>query len=112
METVGESTVAGRPCWNVRMVHTSGQEVRQCFDKETGLLDGASVHQVSPQGDVEATMVFDSYQEFDGMKIPTRVTTSAMGQDMVITIKSVSHEAIPDSMFVLPAEIRALTAGH
>jgi hypothetical protein len=40
--------------------------------------------------------------------MPTKTTVSTMGQQMVTTLKSVSHEAVPDSMFALPPEIRAL----
>jgi hypothetical protein len=112
METLGEKVVAGRACWNLRMVHSSGQEVQQCFDKETGLLVGATVHQSGQMGEVDASLVFEDYRDFDGMKLPTKVTTTAMGQDMVLTVKSVSHEPIPASTFELPTEVRALTTSH
>jgi hypothetical protein len=112
METVGERQVNGRACWDVRMVHTSGQVLRQCFDKETGLLAAAVVHQTSQMGEVEASVTFENYQAFDGMKVPTKVTTSAAGQEMVLTVKSISHEPIPAATFELPAEIKALSPAN
>jgi hypothetical protein len=58
---------------------------------------------------VDTSVTFDNYQAFDGMRVPTRVTTSAMGQEMVLTVKSISHEPLAATLFELPAEIRALT---
>jgi Domain of unknown function (DUF4412) len=112
METVGRGEVGGRPCWRVKMVHTSGVEVINCFDVENGLLVGATATQVSNMGAVQAEMTFSDYKDFDGFKMPTRMTTRAMGQEMVMTIKSVSHEPLDPSVFALPAEIRALTGNR
>jgi hypothetical protein len=113
MQTIGERQIGGHACWNLRMVHSSGQEMQQCFDKETGLLLGATVHQTTQMGDTEATVTFENYQDFDGVRVPTKVTTSAMGQEMVLTVRSLTHEPIAPSVFDLPAEIRALsTASH
>ena len=109
METVGERTMEGHACWNVRMVSVSGTEVRQCFDKESGLLVGSTIdRQQTAMGEVTAEVVINEYGTFDGMRIPTRMTTTAAGQQIVTTVKSVSHAPIPDSLFVLPAEVRAL----
>jgi len=108
METVGERTVEGRACWNVRMVTRGGTEVMNCFDKETGLLIGGSMKQQSQMGEMQVDMAYSDYKDFDGVKMPTKTTMSMMGQQMTTTLKTVSHEPIPDSTFALPAEIRAL----
>ena len=108
METVGEKTVDGHACWNVRMVSATGTEAQNCFDKQTGLLVGSTVKQQSQMGEMQAELVYSEYKDFDGIKMPTKTTMQMMGQQMVTTVKSVSHEAVPDSMFALPPEIRAL----
>jgi hypothetical protein len=108
METVGERTVEGRPCWNVKMVSVNGTEATNCFDKETGLLIGTTAMQSSQMGDMQADIVISDYKDFDGVKMPTRVVANVMGQQMVTVIKSVSHEPIPDSKFELPADVKAL----
>jgi hypothetical protein len=108
MQTVGSRTVAGQECWDVRMVSKTGVEMRNCFDKTSGLLVATVAKQQSQMGEMEVEMVYSNYKDFDGIKMPTTTTMNAMGQQMVTTVKSVSHEAIPDSMFALPAEIRAL----
>jgi zinc protease len=108
METVGERTVEGHACWNVRMVTRGGTEVMNCFDKESGLLIAGSMKQQSQMGEMQVDLAYSDYKDFDGVKMPTKTTMSMMGQQMTTTLKTVSHEAIPDSTFALPAEIKAL----
>ena len=108
METVGERTVNGQACWNVKMVSANGTEVHNCFDKESGLLVGSIARQHSQMGEITADVVMSEYREFDGLKLPTRMTMTMGPQQVVTTIKSVSHAPVPDSVFALPAEIRAL----
>lgn len=108
METIGERTVNGRACWNVRMVSAGGTETKNCFDKETGLLIGSQSKQTTQMGQMDADVTFEDYRDFGGVKMPTKTTMSVAGQQMVTTIKSVSFEAIPDATFALPAEVRAL----
>jgi hypothetical protein len=109
METVGESQVAGRACWNVRLVHSGGSESHSCFDKETGLLIGITMSQATEMGSIPVQVRLEEYRDFDGVRMPTRTVSSVMGQEMTTTVKSVSHAAIADSVFALPAQIRALS---
>jgi len=104
METLGERTVDGHACWNVRMVSKDGFEVRNCFDKDSGLL----VSTVVPGTEGAADMVMSDYRDFDGLRMPTRLTTTVNGQRTVTTIRSISHAPIADSVFAPPAEVRAL----
>jgi len=108
METVGERTVDGKACWNVRMVSANGTEVQNCFDKQSGLLIGSIAKQHTQMGEVTADVVMSDYRDFDGLKLPTRTVVQMGPQQMVTTIKSVTHEPIADSVFALPPEIRAL----
>jgi hypothetical protein len=108
METVGERTVDGRACWNVRMVSASGTEVHNCFDKDSGLLVSTAGKEHTRRGEMAVETVMGEYKEFDGLKMPTRMTRSVGTQQMVTTIKTVSHAPVPDSVFALPAEIKAL----
>jgi Cu/Ag efflux protein CusF len=108
LETTGEKTVAGRPCWVVKGVSQQGIEVNYCFDKETGLALGATATQPGQMGDMQVEMVFSDYQSYDGLKMPAKTTMTMMGQEMTTTIKSVSHAPFDASIFAIPAEVRAL----
>jgi len=108
MQTVGERTVDGHACWNVRMVSAAGTEVHNCFDKESGLWIGGILKQHSEMGEITAELVMADYKDFDGLKLPTRTTMTVGPQQIVTTIKTVSHAPVADSVFALPPEIRAL----
>jgi hypothetical protein len=108
MQTIGEKTIDGHACWNVRMVSATGIEAQNCFDKTTGLLIGSTMKQNTQMGEMQVDVAYSDYQDFDGIKMPTKTTMNMMGQQMVTTIKSVSHAAIPDSTFELPADVKAL----
>jgi hypothetical protein len=106
METVGLSTVADRPCYEVRMVSDIVEEVFNCFDIESALLLGS---RAPANGEVPAfEMRFEDYRPFDGVLMPTRTRTISAGAEMVLTIRSVSHDPIDPSEFALPAEVRQL----
>jgi hypothetical protein len=108
METIGERTVDGKACWNVRMVSANGTEVQNCFEQETGLLVGSIAKQISAMGEVTADVVIGDYREFDGLKMPTRMSVTFPQGQIITTIKSVSHAPVADSIFALPPEIKAL----
>jgi zinc protease len=104
IETVERAEYAGKPCWKVRMVTSAGSEAFRCFDVETGLL----VALEAEQNGVPVTAIYEEYREFDGLKYPSRFTSSAMGQQAVTTLVSVSHADVPASEFVLPDAVKAL----
>jgi hypothetical protein len=106
LETVGEKIVGGRPCWNVRMVHASGSEAHGCFDKESGLL----VRTSTETGAMRVDITISDYRDFDGIRMPSRMVTSIMGQEMTTIIRSVSHQPFDVSVFAVPAEVRARQA--
>lgn len=108
METTERAELNGRPCYRVKLVTASGRESWQCFDTETGLMVATGGKQESQMGSMEVTSLLSDYRDFDGVKMATRSTTRMMGQDMVVTVKSVSHAPVEASAFALPAEIQAL----
>lgn len=108
METVERAEFGGRACYKVRLVTAGGDEIFQCFDVENGLLVASQSKQASQMGEIEATTLFTDYQEFGGLKLPMKMTSSLMGQEMTVVMKSVSFDPIEASMFELPAEIKAL----
>lgn len=108
METVERTEMNGRPCYRVRMVAQNGDEAFGCFDTETKLLVAMTSRMESEQGVMETTASFHDYRDFGGVKMPSRTTVSVMGQEMVMTVKSVDTNPVSESQFALPAEIQAL----
>ncbi len=104
METTGRAEFAGKACWKVRMTSASGVTSSRCFDVATGLMVAVETE----QNGVPVTVVYDEYREFDGLKYPSRFTSSAMGQEAVTTLVSVSHADVPVAEFALPDAVKAL----
>jgi hypothetical protein len=111
MRTIGEKTVEGRPCWNVRLSASRGMELQSCFDKETGLMVGSTVHQVhEDEGVIQIETTISDYQEYDGIRMPRKYVTRVLRREMVTTVKSISHAPIAETVFDLPTAIETLVA--
>jgi hypothetical protein len=112
METIGEAEVDGRACYRVRLVlKDSGDEMTDCYDRETGLLLATTMQIESPMGAVETTMRFDDYRQFGPLKMAARMTQEMMGMQQIITISEIEYDGVDVSVFELPAEIRTLKGG-
>jgi hypothetical protein len=107
-QTTGEAEHGGMPCWVVTVTTNWNESYSECYDKATGLLAATTRKQVTPMGELEATTVYADYKVFDGVKMSTTIRASTMGIEQVIHIDSMSTKAIPDSVFELPKEIKAL----
>jgi outer membrane lipoprotein-sorting protein len=108
MRTMERATVDGRACYRVRMVSVTADTVFNCFDVESGFL--TSVQAGSAAAGTATTVKMSDYREFGGVKMPSRTVTSAGGQTLTVTIRSVETGPIAASEFALPPEIRALVA--
>lgn len=109
LETEAEEEFDGAACYRVKVTTADGESYVEFFDKATGLQRGTRRSQGSPMGDVETVSVLSDWREVDGVKIPFKSVQRAMGIEQVVTILTVETMAVPDSVFALPAEIRALT---
>lgn len=107
-ETVGIVEVNDQDCYRVRLEWKSGRETFDCYSVESGLLIGMESTQPSPMGDVEALMVVDEYEQFDGMQIPTLSRIEVMGQTQLLEIESVDFGAPDEALFERPAAIQGL----
>jgi hypothetical protein len=111
LETVGEEDFEGTPCYRVKVTTAWGEEYFEFFDRKTGLMVGGVRTQASPMGNMEATSIVSDWKPVDGVLLPHKSVQRVMGMEQVITITSADNAAVPDSVFVVPAEIKALQAG-
>lgn len=107
-ETTGEAEHGGKPCWVVTVKTKWNESYTECYDKTSGLLSATIRKQATPMGEMEGTTVYSDYKPFGGILMSTVVRASTMGIEQVIRIDSVSMKPIPDSVFALPKEIKAL----
>jgi hypothetical protein len=109
LETVADTTFEGKSCYKVKVTTTWGEAYTEFFEKDSGLQIGGIRNQASPQGIIEVVMSSSDWRPVDGVMMPFKSVQRMMGMEQVITLTSVETKAPPDSVFVLPPEIKALT---
>lgn len=107
-ETVELTRIGGRECYKVRIVWPSDRESFDCFSPESGLLVASLRRQESNMGTADVVTLYDDYKDFDGVRMPTRLTIQLMNIEQVLTFTDISFDNVSDEQFALPAEIRAL----
>ena len=108
MQTVEETDFGGARCYRVRVTTPWGETYDELFNKETGLPQGSVRRQASPQGDVEITAQIAEYRTVAGVRLPREIRAEMMGMQIINRVDSTEIRAIPDSVFALPPEVRAL----
>ena len=107
MEVIDVQTFNGRPCYHLKGINNWGKQNEQFYDKETGLLMGYAFNTAWRGGKGAATQMFEDYRDFGGVWMPTKNTTRDGDDVSVFTIASVTWDDVPDSVFELPAPVRA-----
>lgn len=110
-ETVDETQFGGARCWKVKVTTTWNEEYYEFFDEATGLLQGGIRNQASAQGSVEITSQIVEWRTVAGVRLPRVTRSQMMGAQITSTVDTTEVRAIPDSVFALPPEIRALRGG-
>jgi len=110
-ETVAEEPFEGKPAYKVKVRTRWDEEYHQFYDKGSGFLVGLIRTQSTPMGDIEATTVMSDYEKHGALAMPTQTTVRVMGIEQRILVDSVKVGPVPDSVFALPPEIKALRKG-
>jgi len=109
METVGDTTINGEKAYKVKLVSkATGNESASFFSQTSGLLMGGVTTTESPMGSVTSTQIVSDYKKFGGVMMPTKMVTTVGPQQLVLTIKDVTLNGVPDSAFDIPAQIKPL----
>jgi len=108
-ECKGEETVEGKNCYKVELTNPEDRVRTNYYDRSTNLLVKTVGTEITGQGNVETEAVPSEYKKFDGLLIPCKVRQTAAGQEIIITIAKVEHDAkLPANCFALPDEIKKL----
>ena len=97
LRPLGHRTFGDRPCWGLEVTSKGGATRRFYFDRETGL-------KVGREGSTESMVVYADYREFDGIKIPTRVTVlvAETGDEERIWVDSATWNSVDPKVFERP----------
>jgi hypothetical protein len=94
----------GVECYKLTVTSKSGQARTEFFEVATGLRRGT----VNTSSAGSQTQTMGEYREFEGRKVPTRMTIGTPQGDIVITITSVTFAKQDPTVFEAPPEVKAL----
>ena len=108
-ETTGVENVDGKDCYKVRLTPKEGLAMTRYYDKQSNLLVKMAMTVKNPMGEFPVESKVSDYRKEGDLLLPHKVSQSAAGQEILISIESVKHNAeIPKEKFEVPAEIKAL----
>jgi hypothetical protein len=110
VRTEGEERIDGHDCYRVRLVPRDGSpDMMRWYDRFTGLLYRSSVATKTDMGELPVVLTFEEYREIAGVRWPSRIRTTASGQDTIFAADEVKlNEPVDDAVFDVPQEIRDL----
>lgn len=101
-ETVGMSEVNGENSFEVQLTAEDGRVSTMYFSEESGLITRQIATIASPLGDVRTVTDLYEYGEFEGEILPTIMSVDQAGQQVEVTIDSVSFNDVSDADFRPP----------
>jgi hypothetical protein len=107
---VGRTEFEGHDVYELKLVRDSGFEYTEFFSVESGLMVGGKLNASSQMGQMPMTSVITEYKPFGGLMVPTVTRQRMMGLEQVMTVASVSFDAVDPKTFELPPAIAALAA--
>jgi hypothetical protein len=108
LTTVERTEFNSRPAFKVRVVYASGQQQFEYFDVESGLQIGWEGQRATQNGVLPTVSRFDRFTKFGDLMRPASTTERQLGIDQVLTLEHCEFNAVPNSAFDLPAQIKAL----
>jgi hypothetical protein len=108
LELAGVTDFEGQRCYWLHGTTHWGKDNNQFYDVETGLLAGYR-YQSDNSGTAEVTtLLFRDYKNFGGPLVATKNIVRTGNKTQTFTLKSISYEPLDDSLFELPAPVKAL----
>ncbi len=108
MKTVELTDFQGKPCYKVRLLSKAGRRYNEFFDQQTGLLAGNVGEQDIAGRAVEQITVYSDYKRFGDLLLATRTVVRVMNREQVMTYESIEFNAVDDTVYELPEEVKAL----
>src|ERR1700735_4641578 len=107
LELAGVVDFEGHRCYWLQGTTHWGKDNNQFYDVETGLLAGYR-YEADDSSKTITILTFEDYKKIGGRLVATKQTVHTGDHIRTFTMKSVSYEPIADSVFDLPAAVKAL----
>jgi hypothetical protein len=107
LEFAGVTEFEGHRWYWLHGITHWGKDNNQFYDVETGLLVGYR-YQADAGSPVVNTLAFSDYKNYDRRLTPTKLVNRSGERTRTLTITSVTYAPLQDSLFELPASVKAL----
>jgi hypothetical protein len=108
IKTLEKSTFEGRPVYKLALTRKGGGDDIEFYDADTGLKAGAIIERQNPMGTIAITTVVSNYKKFGNLLMPTQMTQTTSGVQIVTTFDAVEFDKVDPATFELPPPIKAL----
>ena len=96
----GQNKLDGMDVYQLLVTMPNGDEVREYYDIETGLKYREEKQMDTPQGPMTISTTMDAYEEYDGLKFPSKIIEAAGPQKINSTLDEVkTNSAVSTSIF-------------
>ena len=111
-ETQALEQVKGEDCYKVVLTpKADSKPMTSWYSKKTGLLMKETRTVKTQMGEIPVEFYPSDYKEFDGVKVPTKVTQQVMGSEIRMMTDEVAFDVpLPKEKFDPPVEIKKLMA--
>jgi len=111
-EYAAVDTVDGKECYKVVLTPETGFPTTLYINTATDLIIKAETVMENQMGQIPLEMIIGDYRKVDNVLLAHKVNITVMGQERIVMTDSIKQNVeIPDSIFILPAEITELKAG-
>ena len=108
MEILGEEEFDGEPCWKVLITDDDSQDETAFFSKETFRPRGRRAIEKTPNGNVTINVYFREWRRVKNLLLFHSVVFDQDGSEVTFSIDRISIDTLPDSLFTIPEQIKAL----
>jgi hypothetical protein len=109
VETVGAETVDGKDCYKLTLTPNEGNLITEYYDKKTGLLVKSTTTVSTPNGEIDAAVIFSDYRKEGDLLVAHKIQQTAAGQEIALTFEGFKYNVdLAKDKFDLPDDIKAL----
>lgn len=110
-----EAIIGGDACYQLvcapKKEFNTDDPIKLFIDKKTYLIRKMEKNEVSAEGIIPLSVIFEDYKDFGGMMAPVKATTEMMGMKMIMTVEKIEFNVkIDESEFKMPESLSKTSA--
>jgi hypothetical protein len=107
LDNLGTIILDDHNCYELLLVRQDGEVFEEFYDVQTGLLRARHTTDERYDGTLKLRANFDDYRRFSDWMLPTRHSYTLTGKPQVLSITSAEWDTAADTVFEMPADVKA-----